>query len=64
MDLLGLFIALFGLNLLGACCLLVGLLVTVPVSGLAMAFIYRELKPKTVVAPAMAPVGSTVAPAV
>jgi hypothetical protein len=29
-----------------------------------MAFIYRELKPKTVVAPAMAPVGSTVAPAV
>jgi hypothetical protein len=33
-------------------------------SGLAMAFIYRQLKPKTVVVPAMAPVGSTVAPAV
>ena len=64
MDLLVLFIALFGLNILGACCLVVGLFVTVPMSGLAMAYIYRELKPKTVVAPAMAPVGSTVAPAV
>lgn len=64
MDLLVLFIALLGLNILGLCCLLVGLLVTVPVSGLAMAYIYRELKPKTVVAPVAAPLGSTVAPAV
>ncbi|HKW13412.1 MAG TPA: DUF975 family protein [Candidatus Krumholzibacteria bacterium] len=64
MDLLVLFIALLGLNILGLCCLFVGLFVTIPMSGLAMAYIYRELKPKTVVAPAMAPVGSTVAPAV
>jgi uncharacterized membrane protein len=64
MDLLVLFIALLGLNILGLCCLFIGLFVTVPMSGLAMAYIYRELKPKTVVAPTMAPVGSTVAPAV
>jgi Protein of unknown function (DUF975) len=64
MDLLALFLTLLGLNILGLCCLVVGLLVTVPMSGLAMAYIYRELKPKTLVAPAMAPVGSTVAPAV
>ena len=48
MDLLVLFIALLGLNILGLCCLGVGLLVTVPISGLAMAYVYRELKPKTV----------------
>jgi hypothetical protein len=64
MDLLALFIVLVGLNILGACCLLIGLFVTVPMSGLAMAYIYRELKPKTVAAPDMAPVAGTVAPAV
>jgi len=45
MDLLLLFIALVGLNLLGAICLGVGLLVTVPMSGLALAHIYRTLAP-------------------
>lgn len=52
MDLLVFFIALVGLNILGACCLGVGLLVTLPISGLAMAHIYRMLKPKTAAAPA------------
>jgi hypothetical protein len=55
MDLLVFFLVLVGLNLLGVLCLGVGLLVTVPISGLAMAFIYRELKPKAAVAPAPAP---------
>lgn len=50
MDLLIFFIVLLGLNILGAACLVVGLLVTVPISGLAMAYIYRELKPKTAAA--------------
>jgi uncharacterized membrane protein len=63
MDLLVLFIALLGLNILGLCCLVVGVLVTIPISGLTMAYVYRELKPKTVVAPVTAPAG-TVAPAV
>lgn len=48
MDLLVFFIVLVGLNLLGAACLGVGLLVTVPISGLAMAFLYRELNPKSI----------------
>jgi uncharacterized membrane protein len=55
MDLLVFFIVLVGLNLLGAVCLVVGLLVTIPISGLALAFIYRELKPKTVAASASPP---------
>jgi len=61
MDLLVFFIVLVGLNLLGAACLGVGLLVTVPISGLAMAHVYRELNPK----PAALPVASagTEAPA-
>ncbi|HEX5131348.1 MAG TPA: hypothetical protein VFX92_02545 [Candidatus Krumholzibacteria bacterium] len=46
MDLLLLFLLLVGLNLLGAVCLGVGLLATVPMSGLALAYIYRYLKPK------------------
>jgi len=45
MDLLVLFIALVGLNILGAICLGIGLLVTVPISGLALAHIYRTLSP-------------------
>jgi uncharacterized membrane protein len=61
MDLLVFFIVLVGLNLLGAVCLGVGLLVTVPISGLAMAFVYRDLKPKAAVVP-VAPPGD-VAPA-
>jgi uncharacterized membrane protein len=50
MDLLVFFIVLVGLNLLGAACLGVGLLVTFPISGLAMAFLYRELNPKAMAA--------------
>ena len=60
MDLLVLFIALLGLNILGLCCLIVGLLVTVPISGLATAYVYRGLKPRAVAssAPAPAPAGA------
>jgi uncharacterized membrane protein len=54
MDLLVFFIVLVGLNLLGAVCLGVGLLVTVPMSGLAMSFVYRDLKPKAAAAPVVA----------
>ncbi|MDH5627817.1 MAG: hypothetical protein OEY69_05940, partial [Candidatus Krumholzibacteria bacterium] len=49
MDLFLLFLLLVGLNLLGIVALGVGLLVTVPVSGLSLAFVYRELKPKAAV---------------
>jgi hypothetical protein len=65
MDLLVLFVALLGLNILGLCCLVVGLVVTIPISGLALAYVYRELKPKAVAstAPAPTPVGAA-APAV
>jgi uncharacterized membrane protein len=57
MDLLLLFITLVGLNLLGLICLGVGLLATVPMSGLALAHIYRTLSPATAAseAPAAAP---------
>ena len=67
MDLLVFFIVLVGLNLLGAVCLGVGLLVTVPISGLALASIYRELKPKAaaqVAPPAATAPGAPVTPAV
>lgn len=60
MDLLVFFIILVGLNLLGAVCLGVGLLVTVPISGLAQAYLYRELKPKAI---APATPADTAAPA-
>ena len=55
MDLLVFFLVLVGLNLLGAVCLGIGLLVTIPMSGLAMAFIYRDLKPKSVATPVSVP---------
>ena len=55
MDLLVFFIVLVGLNILGAVCLGVGLLVTIPMTGLAMAYIYRELKPKAGVVPVTQP---------
>lgn len=45
MDLLVLFFILIGLNLLGAICLGIGILVTLPMSGLALAHVYRSLKP-------------------
>ena len=54
LDLFLLFLLLLGLNLLGAIALGVGLLVTVPISGLALAFIYRHLKPRLVPAAATA----------
>ncbi len=47
LDLFLLFLLLAGLNLLGALMLGVGLLVTIPISGLALAHIYRHLKPST-----------------
>ena len=63
MDLLVFFLLLVGLNLLGAVCLGVGLLVTVPMTGLAMAHVYRHLKPKVAAtfasAPAPAPAATT-----
>jgi uncharacterized membrane protein len=62
MDLLAFFIVLVGLNLLGLICLVVGLLVTIPVSGLAIAHVYRELKPRSVAAPVTPP--GAVSPAV
>lgn len=51
MDLFLLFLLLVGLNLLGILCLGVGLFVTVPISGLALAFIYRHLRPRAAAAP-------------
>ena len=67
MDLLVLFIALLGLNILGLCCLVVGLLVTIPISGLALAHVYRELKPKAMASTEAVPTpatASSTAPAV
>jgi uncharacterized membrane protein len=46
LDLFLLFLLLVGLNLLGLVILGVGLLVTVPMSGLSLAFLYRHLKPR------------------
>jgi len=48
LDLFLFFILLCGLNFLGALCLGVGLLVTAPISGLALAYIYRILKPRAI----------------
>jgi uncharacterized membrane protein len=55
MDLLVFFIVLVGVNILGALCLVVGLLITIPISGLALAHIYRELKPRAIAAPVASP---------
>jgi uncharacterized membrane protein len=56
LDLLALFFILVGLLLLGLCCLGVGVLVTLPICGLALANIYRTLKPRAV---ANAPVAAS-----
>lgn len=48
-SLLGLFFILAGLNLLGLICLGIGVLITLPISGLALAHIYRTLKPAAIV---------------
>ena len=42
-DLLGFFLVLLGINLLGALCLLIGLFVTIPTTMVALAFVYRKL---------------------
>ena len=54
MDLFLLFLLLVGLNLLGVIALGIGLLITIPMSGLALAFVYRHLKPAAVAAEAPA----------
>jgi len=54
LDLFLLFILLVGLNILGIIVFLVGTLVTFPMSGLALAYVYRHLKPKTEAAPVTA----------
>ncbi|MCI0452320.1 MAG: hypothetical protein L0Z51_08000 [Candidatus Latescibacteria bacterium] len=45
-DLFFLFFILVGVNLLGLICLGVGVLISLPVSGLALAHIYRILRPR------------------
>jgi uncharacterized membrane protein len=55
LDLFLLFLLLVGLNLLGIIALGVGLLITAPISGLSLAFVYRHLKPRAVAAPAAQP---------
>jgi uncharacterized membrane protein len=52
-NLFAFFFLLLGINLLGAICLGVGLLGSVPLSGLAMAHIYRILKAEAAVAQPM-----------
>jgi uncharacterized membrane protein len=49
-DLILLFILFCGINLLGVICLGVGVFVSFPVSGLALAHIYRVLKPRAAAA--------------
>lgn len=55
-DLFLLFLLLCGLNLLGLICLGIGVLITIPISGLALAYTYRALRP----APAVAATSSNV----
>lgn len=53
-QLLLLFLAILGINILGVLCLLVGLLVTIPLTSLAIVHAYRSLEHKAnEVAPAM-----------
>ena len=46
--LFGFFLVLLGLNILGALAFLIGLLVTIPVSGMAMAVLYDRLRNRVV----------------
>jgi uncharacterized membrane protein len=48
-------LALIGINILGALCLIVGLLVSIPVSMLAFAHVYRTLSSRAPVADPIAP---------
>jgi hypothetical protein len=54
-PLLGFGLALFGLNLLGAIALGVGLLLTLPVSAIAAAYVYRRLQERARAAPQPVP---------
>jgi uncharacterized membrane protein len=49
MELLGFFLLLIVLNVAGLICIGIGLLVTLPISGLALAHVYRNLKPRVAV---------------
>lgn len=51
-DLFVFFLALVGINLLGALALLVGLFATIPTTMVAAAFVYRRLLTQTEIAPA------------
>ena len=46
------FLAVIGINLLGALCLLIGLFVTIPTTMVATAFVYRKLLAQTETVPA------------
>ncbi len=50
-DLFVFFLALIGINLLGALCLLVGLFATIPTTMVALAFVYRRLLAQTEITP-------------
>ena len=68
-QLFGLSLALLALNIAGALALLIGLLVTIPVSALAFVFVYRKLSKRleqgvTPVTPAPVVAASTPAPPV
>jgi uncharacterized membrane protein len=54
-KLFGFFLVLFGLNILGAVALIVGLMVTIPVSMIALAAIYNKLKARVVEPTVVAP---------
>ncbi len=53
-DLLGLFLAVLGINILGVLCLGIGLLVSIPVTSIAVAHAYRMLSAQAGDAPASA----------
>ncbi len=63
LDLFLLFLVLCGVNALGLACLGIGILATAPLSGLALAFVYRELKPKAAMAGDAEPAPTPMAPA-
>jgi uncharacterized membrane protein len=50
----GLDLALIGIIILGAIALVVGLLVAIPITWLALAYVYRQLEPKPAAAAAVA----------
>ena len=62
-KLFGFLLVLVGVNILGAIALLVGLLVTVPMSILAYVFVYRALSKRLLAPEAAAPSQPTLAPA-